>query len=254
MVAQLVNFLVLIWLLKRFLFKPILQAIDEREKHITMQLQEAEATKENANKELDDFRRKNSDFDRQHQELLNNVLSEANAESQKLMAQVRNDVETLRLRLRETLRAEQQSLSSDIINRTRTEVFAIARKALTDLASINLEDQMADVFILRIKELKPEEKELFLSALADGLVKVLVRSTFEISLTKQDAIKRAIKSIVDVDADCKFEVAPDLVSGIELIASGYKISWTIGDYLVSLETNIAELLKEKSEMFLENNT
>ena len=31
-IAQLVNFLILVWLMKRFLYKPILNAIDEREK------------------------------------------------------------------------------------------------------------------------------------------------------------------------------------------------------------------------------
>ena len=29
--AQAINFLILVWLLKRFLYKPILHAIDERE-------------------------------------------------------------------------------------------------------------------------------------------------------------------------------------------------------------------------------
>ena len=33
-VAQAINFLILVWLLKRFLYKPILHAIDEREKGI----------------------------------------------------------------------------------------------------------------------------------------------------------------------------------------------------------------------------
>ena len=40
--AQLVNFLILVWLLKRFLYKPILHAIDEREKGIAAQLAQAE--------------------------------------------------------------------------------------------------------------------------------------------------------------------------------------------------------------------
>ena len=36
--AQAVNFLILVWLLKRFLYKPVLAAVDEREKRITAQL------------------------------------------------------------------------------------------------------------------------------------------------------------------------------------------------------------------------
>ena len=44
-VAQVINFLILVWLLKRFLYKPILNAIDEREKGIATVLAEAEAKK-----------------------------------------------------------------------------------------------------------------------------------------------------------------------------------------------------------------
>ncbi len=62
-VAQAINFLILVWLLKRFLYKPILHAIDEREKGIAAQLAEAEAKKAEAQKERDDFQHKNEAFD-----------------------------------------------------------------------------------------------------------------------------------------------------------------------------------------------
>ena len=48
--AQAINFLILVWLLKRFLYKPILHAIDEREKGIATQLADAEAKKAEAQK------------------------------------------------------------------------------------------------------------------------------------------------------------------------------------------------------------
>ena len=50
-VAQAVNFLILVWLLKRFLYSHVLHAIDEREKGIANQLAEAEAKKAEAQKE-----------------------------------------------------------------------------------------------------------------------------------------------------------------------------------------------------------
>ncbi|HEY4789048.1 MAG TPA: hypothetical protein VIH57_23530, partial [Bacteroidales bacterium] len=59
--AQLINFLVLVWLLKRFLYKPVLKAIDEREKRIVMQLQEAENKKAEADREREEFQRKNNE-------------------------------------------------------------------------------------------------------------------------------------------------------------------------------------------------
>lgn len=246
LVAQLVNFLILIWLLKRFLYKPILDAIDEREKLIAAQLHEAEVSKAETSKELENYQQKNTVFDQQRQELFNNATSEVNAERQKLLEQTRKEVETLRLRLMETVRAEQQNMSSEIMRRTRTEVFAIVRKTLADLASVNLEDQMSSVFISRIKTLTPDEKEKLHSVFKQPSREILVHSTFDLSLAQQSAIQSAIKNNLNIVTGIKFETAPHLVSGIELISNGYKVSWTIEDYLISLEAHIAELLNEKT--------
>ena len=64
-VAQVVNFLILVWLLKRFLYKPILDAIDAREKRIAAELADADAKKAAAEKQRDEFQRKSAAFDEQ---------------------------------------------------------------------------------------------------------------------------------------------------------------------------------------------
>ncbi len=68
--AQLVNFLVLVFLLQRFLYKPILKAIAVREKKISDELTDAAAKKEEALKDKMEFETKNRDFDRDRAALL----------------------------------------------------------------------------------------------------------------------------------------------------------------------------------------
>jgi F-type H+-transporting ATPase subunit b len=245
-IAQLINFLVLFWLLKRFLFKPIMNAVDEREKRIALQIQDAETLKKAATEELDNFQLKNKEFDQQRQDLLNNAVSEVDSERQRLLEQTRNDIEELRLQLQETIKKEQQKLGSEIINRTRTEVFSIARKTLADLASVDLEDQMAEVFIKRIKKLDSKEKELLLSAINKVRGEVILRSAFELPSNHKTALVNMLKKDFFSDAKIRFETSLNLVSGIELIAGGYKVVWSIDDYLVSLEEDIAALLSANS--------
>ena len=64
-IAQIINFFLLVWLLRKFLYKPILDAIDEREKKIVSQIADAEAKKVEANKEQDEFKLKNETFDKE---------------------------------------------------------------------------------------------------------------------------------------------------------------------------------------------
>ena len=56
--AQALNFIILVWLLKRFLYKPILNAVDAREKRIAAELADANAKKAEAQKERDEFHRR----------------------------------------------------------------------------------------------------------------------------------------------------------------------------------------------------
>ncbi|MGB5569161.1 MAG: F0F1 ATP synthase subunit B, partial [Sedimenticolaceae bacterium] len=68
--AQLLNFLVLAWLLKRFLYRPILDALDAREQRIAAELADADAKRAEADKERDEFQHKNEAFEQQRAALL----------------------------------------------------------------------------------------------------------------------------------------------------------------------------------------
>src|ERR1700677_1108753 len=148
--AQAINFLILVWLLKRFLYRPILHALDEREKGIAGQLAEAEAKKAEAQKERDDFQHKNEAFDQERAVLLKKATDEARAERQRLLDIARKDADALRAKRQEALRNEQRNLSREISRWAQREVFAVARKTLVDLAATTLEERMAAVFVQRL--------------------------------------------------------------------------------------------------------
>jgi F-type H+-transporting ATPase subunit b len=146
-IAEVINFLILVWLLRRFLYKPVLKAIDEREKKIASQLNDAKAKETKAKKEQDEFARKNETFDKEKKKLMDKAIAETNEERQKLLEAARNEATELRSKLDESLKEMQVNLNRDIAQKTQQEVFAIARKALTDLASLGLEEQSVNIFI-----------------------------------------------------------------------------------------------------------
>lgn len=243
--AQLVNFLLLVWLLKRFLFKPILKAVDEREKHIATQIHEAEAIKRKAANELELFKNKNDEFERNRQQLINTAITEIESERRKQVEQIRSEIEKLRRQLLETLRNEQQTLNSTVIDLAHSGVFSIARKALSDLASKNLEEQITEVFISRIKNLGIEEKNLMKAEITKVQGKFIIRSAFEIPQDYKMAIKQFFEQEINQISNPVFDLTPRLITGIELVAGGYKLVWNIDNYLAELESGIEKLLEEK---------
>ena len=156
-IAQVINFLILVWLLKRFLYKPILNAVDAREKKVADELKNADAKEAEAQKEKDEFKHKNEEFDQQHNALLKKAKEEAKAERQRLLDEVRKEASDLRARQQEALRNDKQNLNKEIGRRTQQEVFAIARKTLKDLAGVSLEERAVDVFVQRLRNLSREQ-------------------------------------------------------------------------------------------------
>ena len=246
-VAQAINFLILVWLLKRFLYKPILHAIDEREKGIAAQLAEAEAKKAEAQKERDDFQHKNEAFDQERAALLKKATDEAKAERQRLLDEARKDADALRAKRQEALRNEQRNLSQEIIRWTQKEVFAIARKTLADLAATSLEERMGEVFVQRLRALTGAAKEQLAAALKTSTQPARVRSAFDLPPAQRRAIESALNETFSADIHIQFETAPELVSGIELSANGQKVAWSIADYLATLEKSAGELLHKDAK-------
>lgn len=245
--AQTLNFLVLVWLMKRFLYKPILDAIDAREKRIALALADAALKQVAAQKERDEFQQKNADFDRQRNDLLGQAKDEAKAERQRLLDEARQVADTLRARKQDALASELQTLHQDIARRSREEVLAIAQKVLTVLAGLSLEERMGDVFTQRLRELDDEARAGLAKALKTASSPVRVRSAFELPAAQRAAIQSALNASFVGDIQIQFETTPDLISGIELTANGWKVAWNIADFLASLEQRSDELIQKQSE-------
>jgi len=245
--AQAVNFLILVWLMKRFLYKPILHAIDEREKRVAAELADADAKKAEAQKEHDEFDRKNTEFDQQRAALLSKATGEAQAERQRLLGEARKAAADLASKRQETLRNEERSLHGAISRRTQREVFAIARKALTDLATVSLEERLGEVFTRRLREMDGRSKEALGEALRTAPDPGVVRSTFDLPADQRAAIQNALNETFSAEVRVRFETAPDLIGGIELTTNGLKVAWSIADYLASMEKSVGDLVKEKAK-------
>ncbi|MGA2247340.1 MAG: F0F1 ATP synthase subunit B [Verrucomicrobiota bacterium] len=245
--AQALNFLILVWLLKRFLYKPILNAIDAREKVVAKELADADAKKSEAQKERDEFQRKNEEFDLQRAALMTKATDEAKAERLRLLDEVRKAADALSIKRQESLINDANNLNQAVSRLTQKEVFAITRKALADLATTSLEDRMGEVFTRRLRGLDDKSKSVLGEALKKNSEPALIRSTFDLPATQRAAIQNALNETFSAEVHARFETSPDLVSGIELTSHGQKVGWSIADYLAALENGIGELLREKDK-------
>ena len=241
-IAQIINFLILVWLLKRFLYKPILNAVDAREKLISEQLAEAENGKAEARKAQEDFVRRSAELERDRDALMRQADDEANARRVELLEAARKEFEEARAKWQETLQADEDLLTEEISSKARQELFLIARKILRDLADTDLEARMTETFIKKLRSLGAGEKKRLSDSFHAAAGTIAVRSAYLLTAEQQKALSAAAGNVLGTEAPIRFEVSEELISGIEMIVNSKKIHWNISDYLASLDEIVEEIL------------
>ena len=152
-VAQIVNFLILVGLLKYFLYGRVIEAMEKREQVIASSWDEVNLAKEEAQQQRDLAEQHNRELEDQRQEELVRVHEEVEVHRRELTAKVREEVDQVKARWSAAIREESTSFLRDLRRRASEEVFAVARRVLDDLADTELERRIAEKFIVLLNQL-----------------------------------------------------------------------------------------------------
>jgi F-type H+-transporting ATPase subunit b len=240
--AQILNFLVLVWLLRRFLYAPILKAVDEREAHVRAQVDDAAALKAKAEAQLLSVDAQRKEFDNGKAARLQEVEDEAAAARTRLLEAAQKEASEQRTRMLSSVDQERAALDGEFTRMAREGVFAVARKTLTDLGSADMQSAIVARFLTTLHELPSETKATLQRALNDH---VTITSAADLPPTDRINIQRAVEETFGKQSFA-FETKPDLISGIELRAGGYQVGWNIDRYLTDLRSEVQSVLAAAS--------
>lgn len=233
--AQIVNFVVLIVLLKYFLYDRIIEAMDRREQKIRSRLEDAESKREEAEQEARSYRRKNEEMDQKRSEMLAQAKEEADKERKSLTKKAREEVERARSRWQESVRKEKSAFLRELRHLAANQVYAVSRRALWDLADAELEERLVEVFLSKMQKMPEEKRGVMAEAIREEGNTAILRSGFEISTKLRRKITEALRRSLAEDADVAYETVPEMIMGIELKSGGEKMAWSLEDYLAGLE-------------------
>jgi F-type H+-transporting ATPase subunit b len=247
--AQTLNFLLLVWLLKRYLYGPILKAIDARESQVAKVLSDADTIKSDAELERNLFDQKNSEIDKKRDELLKEAKITARYQSEQIVLKAHKSADQISNSRLLALEKELQHYRDDIALKTLQEIYEVARKVLADLADVELEQQMLACFCKHLQSISPDEKTKLNKTIEAGNTELLLYSAFELTAAQIEKVDGILQTVISINTNKHYqlnhEVKTGLISGIELRSNGWKIAWNSEDYLNMLQTHIEQLLVEQ---------
>jgi F-type H+-transporting ATPase subunit b len=234
-IAQIINFLILVLLLRRFLYQPILNAMAERERKIAERLSQAEGERETAVAEIETYRQKNSAFDQEREQRLRDAQADVDERRQAWLKEARAEIDETRTRWHNALAEEKEAYLQMARQQVGQQSTNIIRRALSDLADAELEAHILQVFLARLAEMPSDELQVFHEALRQDGAVLTLKSAFKLDKTQWQALRQAVFAQFGVGQPIQVQNTPDLICGLELVVPGHKLAWSVASYLDALE-------------------
>ncbi len=245
LIAQIVNFLILLVLLKKVLFDRIVKAMDERQEKISSQIEHAENKEKEAQETLESYESKKENLEQERHEILSKAKKEAQEQKEKWAHEARQHVDEQRQQWEKALQQQRDEFIQKLKRQSGAQVYEVARKVLTDMADFSLEQQIVNVFLQKLQALDEDEKEDIRDALSENGEPITILTSFELEENFREYLKKTIHDEFQDSAQVNFDLESDMICGVDLRVADQKITWSIDDYLQSLEQMFDDLMEEQ---------
>jgi len=240
-IAQIVNFLLLVALLRHFLWARLVRAIDEREARVAAKVAQAEEQARDAARQVEEVRARALEMEHRREEMIVQAKKEADTERNRMIEKARETVRELETRWREDLDRERAAFFRELRRRAAGEVLTVIRRALEDLASSDLQQSATHVFLEKLHSLDLATLQ------AMAAEELLVRSAVELTEATRQEVRAVLGDRLRAAPRLRFECDPAMAWGMELRGNGRKIGWNPESYLDSMEESLNEALDRRAD-------
>lgn len=248
LLAQIINLLVLIWLLKKFLYKPMLKIIEQRQSLIATEIQQTKDATKEAEAQLAEYQKKVADFDLKRNALFQEAMEEANSFKEKLTGESKQAIQLSKKNWQLELSQEKQSFDEGLQNAIITNFKVFASDALHDMADESLVSRIVAKFYEQMDKMSSAERKKFADSL-NQTKKVIIETDEVLDKKTKDVLKAYILKWCNVkDKTIKFDYKQNhaLICGLSVKTGEQMISWNLAAYLEEFKNNMdaafAELL------------
>jgi F-type H+-transporting ATPase subunit b len=224
---QAINFLVLVWLMQHFLYKPVKDIIERRRNISEQAIREGEQAKKEAKAAKEHYDEQVAELSAERQRMLDDAHRQISEEQQKAMDAARADAEILIGAGRKAVAAEKETALSDLRGETANLAVEIAAKILREAGIHVPNDIFLQVLNEKITGLPKNEYDRLIKDLAEagsGLTVITANP-----LNKEDKKKwhKQLCATLEMEVSTKFETDPSLIGGAELQFphANVKLSW-----------------------------
>lgn len=242
--AQIINLIILLFLLRKFLYIPVLKAVETRQKMIADALQKADDARQKAQKITAECEQRLAQIEVQKQQILVEANAKAEDFAQKLMQEAKEQYQAAVAGWQNKVLGEQKAFEVAMQNLIAEYFAKFADSALTQMADVHLNDL---VFAKFMEKLQAEKEHL--SVIFGGQEKFIIHTAQPLSDENLHIIKHFLQENAGISSVAEFtiDLNSGLICGVAVEAGGQQISWHLADYMQQfqqqLQNEMMQLLK-----------
>jgi F-type H+-transporting ATPase subunit b len=221
-----INFLILVWLLQRFLYKPVMGIVARRRKEMDAALAEAEEARRQTEAEATAYREKIAAAETERLDLIRDARAQIDEERSKVLAEARQEADGLLSKQRQAIADERTSAFENLREGAADLAVSLATTLLREATSGSVAETFLERLCRRFVELPDAEKARLLGpATEPGVLRV---DTYPV-LTKaeQRRWRERLSEIIGDRWTIEFDADANLVAGVRMYfpAASLEISW-----------------------------
>jgi F-type H+-transporting ATPase subunit b len=238
--AQVVNFLVLVLLLKKFLYGPVTKAMAEREARIAAAKAHADDKARQAEEEATKLQASQAELAGSRDRLLAAAHDDAETHKKQEVDQARQALQAQQARWQQAVAQEREGFLREVRTRVAEQACQVARRVLLDLADEALEERILGAFARRLTAVPAADRDALAEHVRAG-GEITAATSFEASQDARRTVEDAVREALG-PAQVRWVRSPELAAGVVLTAGGRRLAWSVSDHLDQVEQRVTEVL------------
>lgn len=240
-IAEIVNFLILIWLLTRFFYQPVMRALVAREQRIKADLQHAQEAQDKAAELTARYEARLADWEREKSQLRERFDAGLAAERTRREDELKAALERERQQAEAARRLHERDEHERLVRLAAQDAVRFGSRLFSRLASPELEHRLIDVTVQDLGALSAEQRSTLVHAL-NGKSTVTVTTRYALNAGEKSAIIAVLQELLGTTPQLSFKQDEALISGIRIELGNAIIDGNLGAELrwfAGAETNVA---------------
>jgi F-type H+-transporting ATPase subunit b len=215
-ILEIINFLILIWILQRLFYKPLLEVIAKRKQFIDQSLADAKIMQQQAEEQRSLYENRQKLWEQEKQAALTALHQQIEVERRTLMAQLNADLEQERQKINVTIQRQQRELQQQVEKRALQNGARFAGMLLKQSASPELEAQLFTMLLDNIKTL-PEACRLCLQMVGTKkLTPIKITSAYPLTAERRLKLEQKLGSLINSQITVQYHQDAELIAGVRM--------------------------------------